>query len=136
MGSCFTGVRTKVLLELTSLIFEIIRIDRAFTFAGDIWPLLSILTIDFNPFLNIAFSIRQNRFDWAFRLANTAIDALVRMDYQHIFANVKTIDWADLDAILIFAFDTVLVDDIGHMELSLKLSIYAGAALPWTDSRF
>jgi hypothetical protein len=43
------------------------------------------------------------------------------VNHEHILANIEAIDRADLDAIHIFAFDTIFVDDVGHMELSLGL---------------
>jgi hypothetical protein len=36
------------------------------------------------------------------------------MDYQHVVADVKTIDRADFDAVHILALDASLGNDIGH----------------------
>jgi hypothetical protein len=44
------------------------------------------------------------------------IDALVGVDYQHVFALVEAIHGADFDAVHVFAFDAIVVDDIGHMH--------------------
>jgi hypothetical protein len=45
------------------------------------------------------------------------------MDYQHVRADVKTIDRAYFDAIHVFAFDASFGDDIGHSVLSFALRI-------------
>jgi hypothetical protein len=36
------------------------------------------------------------------------------MDDEHILALVEAIYWADFDAVHVFAFDAIIVDDIGH----------------------
>src|SRR6185437_8213610 len=38
-------------------------------------------------------SVRLNRVDRAFRLADAAVDALVRVDDEHIFALVEAVHW-------------------------------------------
>src|SRR6516164_942267 len=53
-----------------------------------------------------------------FRLANTAIDALLRVDDEHVLALVETIHWAHLDAVHCFATNAVIVDDVGHLSLA------------------
>jgi hypothetical protein len=40
------------------------------------------------------------------------------MDNQHILALIETIDRAYLNAISVFAVDTVIIDDIGHSQPS------------------
>ena len=56
----------------------------------------------------------------AFGLANPAVDALVRMDDEHVLAFVEAVDRADLDAVGELALDAVLVDDVGHALSSLR----------------
>jgi hypothetical protein len=38
------------------------------------------------------------------------------VDDQHILALVEAIDGADLNAVHVFAFDAIVVDDIGHLH--------------------
>jgi hypothetical protein len=39
------------------------------------------------------------------------------MDDQHVLALIEAIHGADLDAVHVFAFDAIIVDDIGHCSL-------------------
>ena len=59
----------------------------------------------------------KNGIGWAFGDADGAINALIRMDDEHILALIEAIDRADLDAVHIFALDAVFDDDIGHERL-------------------
>ncbi|GGA35162.1 hypothetical protein GCM10011499_00560 [Pelagibacterium lentulum] len=61
-----------------------------------------------------AFGIGLDGFGGAFRLANAAIDAFVRMDDEHVFAFVEAVDRTDLNAVGIFAFDAIISNDVGH----------------------
>src|ERR1700730_9034880 len=54
--------------------------------------------------------------DGAFRLAQGAVDALVRVDHEEIRALVEAIHWAYLHAVHVLALDTVLGDDEGHED--------------------
>jgi hypothetical protein len=38
------------------------------------------------------------------------------MDDQHVFALVKAINGANFDAVHVFAFDAIVVDEIGHLD--------------------
>ena len=81
---------------------------------------------DIRPFAHRVFAIQlQKRFgpgvdvgddgvDRAFRDADAAINAFVRIDDEHIFAFIKAIDRAHLDAIGILAFDADICDDVGQ----------------------
>ena len=103
-----------------------------FEFVGDALPLLGILRrrllgrdvrpdfcvfgIDAEPLFQAGFGVGLDRFNRAFGLTHAAVDAFVRVDDQHIFALVKTIDGANLNAVHVFAFDAIVVDDIGHLH--------------------
>ena len=50
----------------------------------------------------------------AFRLADAAVDADLRIDDEHVLALVEAIDRADLHAVHEFAFDAGFGDDISH----------------------
>jgi hypothetical protein len=64
----------------------------------------------FEPRLDVG----KDRFRGAFRLADTAVDAFVRVDYQHVVAFVEAVDRADLHAIHVFATNAIVGDDEGH----------------------
>src|SRR3546814_17586093 len=68
----------------------------------------------FRSFSQAGLRIGQSRRGRAFRFAHAAVDALVRVDDQHILALVETVHGANLDAIHIFAADAVIGHDIGH----------------------
>ena len=113
-----TGARIsgKMLLELIGDDFPFLRVGRRSLLGRDIGPRFCEFGVDTEPLLNAGLGVGLDRVDRAFRLANTAIDALIRMDDQHIFALVKAVDRADLDAIHVFTFDAIVVDDIGHFH--------------------
>src|SRR6516165_9635803 len=46
--------------------------------------------------------------------ANTAVNAFVRVDHEHVLALVETIHGAHLHAVHGFAANAALIDDVGH----------------------
>src|SRR5262249_47851199 len=62
------------------------------------------------------FGVRLDRVNRAFRHANTAVNAFVRVDHEHVLALVETIHGAHLDAVHGFAANAALVDDIGQLS--------------------
>jgi hypothetical protein len=64
--------------------------------------------------LEAGLSIRLDRADWTFRLAHAAIDALIGIDDQHVFAFVEAVDRTNFHAIGVLAFDAVFRNDEGH----------------------
>lgn len=58
--------------------------------------------------------IGLDRSDRTFRLTNPAIDALVGMNDQHVFAFVKAIDRTNLYAVCVLAFDAAPSDGERH----------------------
>src|SRR5262249_20199877 len=71
-----------------------------------------------------------NRALW---FADSTVDALIRMDDEHVCALVEAVDWANFDAIRELALDAVLVDDVCHALLSL---INGTGLEPVRESRF
>ena len=59
------------------LALPLLGIWRWLTFYGDVRPDLSILGIDLEPLFESRSSVRLDRINRAFRLANTTIDAFV-----------------------------------------------------------
>ena len=56
----------------------------------------------------------EDRFDGAFRHASFAIDALIRMNVQHLLTFIKTFNRADDDAIGVFAAKARLGNYMSH----------------------
>jgi len=83
---------------------------------GDVWPFWRIFRVDLQPLVETWLGIRLDGVGWAFRLANTAIDAFIGVDDQHVFAFIEAIHRTNFYAIHIFAFDAVFSDDIGHVH--------------------
>lgn len=122
----FAGFGGEIFIEFALLLDKIVGIGRGVFLGRNIWPLFSIVTIDLEPFLQIGFGIRLDRFNRAFRLTHTAIDTLIRMDDEHVLAFVKTVDRAHFNAIRVFTLDAVLIDDIRHSSVSVYYLILAG----------
>src|SRR3977135_1181921 len=58
----------------------------------------------------------KDRFDGALRDAQGAVDALLRVDHQHVGALAKAVDRAHVDAVGVLALDAALSDDVCHGE--------------------
>ena len=95
---------------------------------GDIWPDPSIFSINREPFFHSGLGVRLDRVDRAFRLANTAIDAFIWVDDEHVLALIEAVDGTYLYAVHIFTFDTAFIDDVGHHLLRVVGRPQTGAA--------
>jgi hypothetical protein len=75
----------------------------------------------YSPFSRNHFSsrlgVRLDRVNRAFRHADPAINAFVRMDDEHVLAFVEAVHRAHLDAIHNLATNAVLVDDKGQLSV-------------------
>src|SRR5581483_4387097 len=107
-------LRGEVFFELSLLVTKGVRVGRRLLLGRDIRPLLAILAIDLQPLLEAWLGVGLDRVDRALRLAHPAVDALVRVDDEHVLTFVEAIDRTHLDAIGVLALDAVLVDDVGH----------------------
>src|SRR5579871_3255897 len=97
----------------------LVGVGRGFSLAGNIRPGLGILPVDPQPALHPRFGIRLDGLRRAFGLAHPAIDALVRVDDQHIVTDVEAVDRANFHAIHVLALDAGFGDDVGHGGLEL-----------------
>jgi hypothetical protein len=122
-----------MLFELVSDALPIFGVGGGLFFGRDIRPGFGEIRVDFQPLFNARLGIGLDRFNRAFRLADAAIDALVRMDNEHIFALVEAIHGANFDAVHVFAFDAIVVDDIGHLH-TLKRLFASLAPIAWVIS--
>jgi hypothetical protein len=107
----------KMLFKFIRHALPILGVGWRLFFGRNIGPAFGEIRVDFQPLLDAWLSVGLNRLHGAFRLTDTAIDAFVGMDDQHIFALVEAIHGANFDAVHVFTFDTIVVDDIGHLTL-------------------
>src|SRR5438045_9068431 len=94
----FAGIRREI-LELIVLSFPFFGICRRGSFVRYIWPDFRVISVEREPLLGSRFGVRLDRFNRTFRLAYPTIDAFVGMNDEHVFAFVKAINGAHLDAI-------------------------------------
>jgi len=110
--------------ELVGFAIPVFGIGRLLTFHGDIGPFRRVLCVDLKPFFQARLSIRFNCLCGTLGFANTAVNAFIWVDDEHILAFVKAIDRADLNTVHIFALDAVIGHQIGHFTLRFRLSSY------------
>ena len=85
-------LRREKRLELAFHVAVFLRIRRRRLLGRDIRPLVRILAIELEPFLEARLGVGLDRLDGAFRLADPAIDALVRMNDEHVLAFIEAVD--------------------------------------------
>ena len=103
-------------LEFVRLPVPLLRVRRGRSFDRNIWPDFRVFRIQRQPFLEPRLGGGLDRIDWAFRLADPAIDAFVRVDNEHVLALVEAVDGAHVNAVHGLAANTVLVDDVGQLN--------------------
>jgi hypothetical protein len=114
----YSGTAAWVGVEKIGVFFglsvPIFRVLRRFAFDGYVGPHFGVGRVELKPLFQARFGVGPNGIGRTFGLANSAVDALVGVDDEHIFALVKAIHGADLDAIHILAADASFGDDVGH----------------------
>jgi len=114
------GLFGKVLIEFSGLVLKILGIGGRFALLGNVRPCLGIISIEGKPLIQARFSVGFDGLRWAFRFAHAAVDALIRVDDQHIFALVEAVHGADCNAVHELAFEARFGDDVGHAELQVR----------------
>jgi hypothetical protein len=104
-------------LEFVRLPLPLLRVGRERFFERNIWPDFREFRIQRQPFLKPRLGVRLDRVNRAFRLADPAIDAFVRVDHEHVLALVEAIHGAHLDAVHGFAANAALIDDVGQLSI-------------------
>jgi len=84
---------------------------------GDVRPDLSIFAIDLEPLFEAGVGVRFDRINRALRLANTAIDAFVRVNDEHVLTLIEAVDRANLYTVHVLTFDAAFIDDVGQLSL-------------------
>src|SRR5262245_34044584 len=108
------GLFGEVLLELARHFLPGVGVGRRRAFTRDVRPLAGEVGVDLQPLLRLAVGVGQDRLGRALGLAHAAVDALVRMDDEHVLALVEAVDGADLDTVHVLALDAVFGDDVSH----------------------
>src|SRR5579862_1177078 len=105
-----------MLFELVGFALPLLGVGGRFLLGRDVGPDLGVFGVEPQPPVGAGFGIGLDRLDRALRLADAAINALFGMDDEHVLALVEAIHGADLDAVHVFAFDAIVVDDVGHLR--------------------
>src|SRR5882672_9697107 len=97
---------------------------------GDDGPDLGELGVQRGEFLLLLGQVflGKDRIHRAFGDAHGAIDALVRIDHQHVRPLVEAIHGAHVDAVGVFALDAAFRDDVGHRAI-LELAAHPRGSL-------
>src|SRR5258708_32672957 len=104
-------------MEVCPAPLPLLGVGRGRFFDRNIWPDFRVFRIQRQPFLKPRLRIGLDRVDRALRLAHPAIDALVRVDDEHVLALVEAVNGAHFDAVHGFAANTTLVDDVGQLTV-------------------
>lgn len=110
----FAGVWAEMRVKLAFNTIKLFSALRRITLDRDVWPFWRIFRVNFQPLVESWLGVWLDSISWALRLTNAAVNAFIRVDYQHVFAFVKAIHGANFHAIHIFAFNAVFSDDVGH----------------------
>ena len=104
-------------MEFVRLPLPLLRVGGGAFFDRNIWPDFRVFRIQRQPILKPRLGVGLDRVDRAFRLADPAIDAFVRVDDEHVLALVETVHWTHFDAVHGFAANAALVDDVGQLSI-------------------
>src|SRR3954470_17952687 len=114
-SGALAGLRAEVLVVLALLALVLVGVLRRGPLPGDVGPgPVGVLPVQLRPLLGLGLRVGQDGLGRAFGLADAAVDALVRVDDEHVVALVEAVDRADLDAIHVLALDAGLGDHVGH----------------------
>ena len=118
----FAGIGAEVFSELVGHADKSVGIGRCRLLPRYVGPNFRILAVEVEPLFESRLRIRLDRINRAFRLANTTIDAFVRVDDEHVLTLVEAVYRTHLDTVSVLAADTALVDDVGHIEVYNKVT--------------
>src|SRR5882724_10179503 len=117
VGGLLRFAATACAEEFVELAFDIlpfVGVFRRWFFTGYVGPRRRIFAVQFQPALSLRLAVRNDSLDRTFGLAHTAIDALVRVNDEHVLALVEAVDRAHLDAVHVLAADAGFSDNVGH----------------------
>jgi len=108
-----TGIWCEV-LQFIGLPLPFLGISRWRFFSRNVWPNFRVFRIQQQPLLKPCVRVGFYRVYRAFRHADAAVNAFVRVDDEHVLALVETIHGAHLDAVHDFAANAAVIDDVGQ----------------------
>ena len=109
-------------IELVGHAIERFGVCWCFTLDGDVRPDLGVVDVELQPAFKARLGVGLDRLGRTFRFADTAIDAFVRVDDEHVLALVEAIHRADFDAIHVLALDAIIGDHIGHRPILIVIA--------------
>src|ERR1700687_5479087 len=119
-------------LDFVRFPLPLLRVGRGRFFDRNIRPDFRVFRVQRQPFLKPRLGVRLDRVDRAFRLADPAINAFVRVDDEHVLALVEAVHGANLHAIHQLALDAAFVDDVGHLSAFQQIKVvnsFTGSAI-------
>jgi hypothetical protein len=110
-------------IDFSSYVFPVVRVSRRLFHLSNDRPLFGQFCIEGKKVLLILWEILFSvyRIHGALRLAQAAVNALLRIDYQKVWTFVEAIDGTDLDTICEFASDARIADNISHVISPRKI---------------
>lgn len=100
-----TRLWAEELLELPGHILELFRVCGRFTLDRDVRPLGSVILVQRQPLFEPRLRVGFDRVNRALRFADPAVNALVRMDHEHVLAFIEAVDGTNFHAIHELALD-------------------------------
>jgi hypothetical protein len=119
----FTGIGAEVLCEFVGHADKSVGIGRCRFLSRDVGPNRRVLAVEVEPLFDAGLCVWLDGVHRAFRLAHTAVDALVGVNDEHVLALVEAVHGAHLHAVRVLATNAVLVDDVGQLGLLRRIEV-------------
>lgn len=118
----FAWIGRKPLFKFVLFLFEGFGFWKRAFFTGDIGPDFGIFHIHFKIFFSLRIAVGDDGLNRAFRFANAAINALIRVDDEGILALIEAINGADLDTVSVFALNADIRNNKRHSGDSVSFT--------------
>ena len=119
----FAGIGAEVLCEFVGHADKSVGIGRCRFLSRDVGPNRRVLAVEVEPLFDAGLCVWLDGVHRAFRLAHTAVDALVGVNDEHVLALVEAVHGAHLHAVRVLATNAVLVDDVGQLGLLRRIEV-------------
>ena len=110
--------RGEELFELTADALERVSVCRWIFLQRDHRPGFRVVAVQLDPLGSIWVRVGQNGVCRALRLTDTAVDALIRMNDEHVLAFIEAVHRTDFHAVRVLTFDAIFGDDVSHAASS------------------
>ena len=108
-------------MKFVRLPLPLLPVGRRRFFDRNVWPDFRVFRVQQHPFLKSWFSVRFDRVHRAFRLADPAIDAFIRMDDEHVLALIEAVHGAHGYAVQIAEANSLIMCAIVALVHWLKM---------------